>query len=50
MVNTVTTDYHSLDYSTETAASILGVLATLSGASETIGLVSKVNTIIERWN
>lgn len=44
MVDAVTSDYESLDYTTETATSVLGVLVVLSGASETIGLTSKVDT------
>ena len=43
MVDAVTNDYASLDYTTETAGSVLGVLVVLSGASETIGLASKVD-------
>lgn len=43
MVDAVTSDYTSLDYNTETAESVLGVLAMLSGVSETIGSASKVD-------
>ena len=45
MIDTVANDYQSLDYTTETAASVLGVLVVLSGASETIGLASKVGIV-----
>lgn len=47
MVDAVTNDYESLDYTTETAASVLGVLVVLSGASDTIGFASKVDIGIE---
>lgn len=47
MVDAVTNDYESLDYTTETAASVLGVLMVLSGASETIGLAAKVDAILD---
>ena len=43
MIGAVTNDYESLDYTPETATSVLGVLVVLSGASETIGLASKVD-------
>lgn len=47
MVDAVMNDYTSLDYTTETAASVLGVLVVLSGASETMGFASKVDNVVE---
>lgn len=48
MVDAVTSDYESLDYTTESAASVLGVLVVLSGASDTIGSTSKVCRVLSK--